>query len=191
MSLEHAILGFLTYRPMSGYDLKKIFDTSVRHFWPADQAQIYRTLNWLSEKGWADVEVVEQEDRPDRKVYHITEAGREELRQWLTTPLPMAQSRSAPMIQVFFAGQLPDEEVIAMFERAAEHMRMLLQQYDRIPERIDAYADYVRSPREFFFWMLTLEIGKMTARTNLEWIESIIQRIRNGDIPKEYLSGET
>ena len=42
MSLEYAILGFLCYKPLSGYDLKKIFDNSVQHFWPADQGQIYR-----------------------------------------------------------------------------------------------------------------------------------------------------
>ena len=56
MSLEHAILGFLNYKPLSGYDLKKIFDTSVRHFWAADQSQIYRTLNRLTERGWAEME---------------------------------------------------------------------------------------------------------------------------------------
>ena len=59
MSLEQAILGFLNYRPFSGYDLKKIFDTSVRHFWPADQSQIYRTLNRLAEKSLAEMEVIE------------------------------------------------------------------------------------------------------------------------------------
>ena len=69
MSLEHAILGFLNYRPFSGYDLKKIFDTSVRHFWPADQSQIYRTLSRLEENGFAEMEVVEQEDRPDQPGY--------------------------------------------------------------------------------------------------------------------------
>jgi PadR family transcriptional regulator AphA len=185
MSLEHAILGFLNYRPMSGYDLKKIFDGSVRHFWPADQAQIYRTLSRLGEKGLAEMEVVEQEDRPDRKVYHITESGQEQLRQWLATPLPFEENRSAPMVQVFFAGQLSDEEVIAMFGRVAAFMRMGLQQYEQIPQGIEAYADYVQSPRQFFFWMLTLEIGKMMARTNLEWIESVIERIRSGDIPQE------
>ncbi len=47
MSLKHAILGFLELSPFSGYDLKKAFDGSVQHFWPADQAQIYRTLNQL------------------------------------------------------------------------------------------------------------------------------------------------
>ena len=48
MSLEYAILGFLNYLPLSGYDLKKMFDTSVQHFWPADQSQIYRTLARLT-----------------------------------------------------------------------------------------------------------------------------------------------
>ena len=81
MSLEHAILGFLNYRPLTGYSLKKIFDTSVQHFWPADQSQIYRTLSRLEEDGWAKMEVVEQENRPNRKVYHITDSGQEELKQ--------------------------------------------------------------------------------------------------------------
>jgi len=75
MSLEFAILGFLHYHPYSGYDLKKAFDASVRHFWPADQSQIYRTLGRLTEQGLAEMEVIEQTERPDRKVYHITQAG--------------------------------------------------------------------------------------------------------------------
>jgi DNA-binding PadR family transcriptional regulator len=185
MSLEHAILGFLNYRPFSGYDLKKIFDTSVSHFWPADQSQIYRTLNRLAEKGLAEMEVVEQEDRPDRKEYSITEAGQEKLRQWLVTPLPFGDHRNAPLIQVFFAGQLSNEEIVEMYRRVADFMRMGLQQYDRIPQDMGAYSDYVQSPREFFFWMQTLEIGKMAAQTNLKWIENVIEQIENGEIPDE------
>jgi len=40
MSLQHAILGFLNYKSLTGYDLKKIFVAAVRHFWAADQSQI-------------------------------------------------------------------------------------------------------------------------------------------------------
>jgi DNA-binding PadR family transcriptional regulator len=184
MSLQHAILGFLNHRPYSGYDLKKVFDTSVRHFWPADQSQIYRTLNRLTTNGWAEMEKIEQEKRPARKEYHITEAGQDELRQWLVTPLPFGDNRSAPMVQVFFAGHLTNEKIIAMYQRVADHMRIGLQQYELIPQEIEAYSEYVRSPREFFFWMQTLEIGKLTARTNLEWIENVIQQIKNGEIPE-------
>jgi PadR family transcriptional regulator AphA len=185
MSLDHAILGFLNYRPYSGYDLKKIFDTSVRHFWPANQSQIYRTLSRMAEKGLVEMQVVEQEDRPNRKEYSITPAGQAELRQWLVTPLPFDDNRSAPMIQVFFAGQLSNEEIIAMYQRVADFMHMGLQQYEQIPQEMEAYAEYVQSPREFFFWMQTLEIGKMMVRTNLEWIEGVITQIQDGAIPEK------
>lgn len=185
MSLEHAILGFLNYRPYSGYDLKKIFDTSVKHFWPADQSQIYRTLSRLAKKGLVEMEIVAQVDRPSRKEYSITPAGKEALHQWLVTPLPFGDHRNAPMIQVFFAGQLSNDDIVAMYQRVADFIRMGLQQYDQIPQDMEAYAEHIHSPREFFFWMQTLEIGKLTARTNLAWIEDVIQQIQNGDIPEE------
>ena len=51
MSLDFAILGFLSYSPFTGYDLKKFFDQSVRHFWTADQSQIYRILARLGDEG--------------------------------------------------------------------------------------------------------------------------------------------
>jgi DNA-binding PadR family transcriptional regulator len=184
MSLDHAILGFLTYRPYTGYDLKKIFDTSVRHFWPAHQSQIYRTLNRLSENGFVEMEKVEQENRPARKQYTITEEGRRELHRWMTTPLPFGEYRSAAMIQVFFAGQLSNQEIVQVYRRAADFIRQGLEQYDQIPKQIEAYSEIVQSPRDFFFWMQTLEIGMMTARTNLEWIVRVIEQIEAGEIPE-------
>jgi PadR family transcriptional regulator, regulatory protein AphA len=185
MSLEHAILGFLNYRPYSGYDLKKFFDTSVRHFWPADQSQIYRTLSRMSENGWVEIEVIHQETRPDRKVYHITETGKQELRNWLVTPLTPEENRSADMIQVFFAAQLSDEEILAMFERTAAMLRSGLEHYAHIPRNIEFYSEYTTSPREFFFWMLTLEVGIQNLKSSLEFLENLIQRIRNGELPSE------
>ena len=47
MSLNNGILGFLSMKPLSGYDIKKLFNMSAAFFWPADQAQIYRTLKSL------------------------------------------------------------------------------------------------------------------------------------------------
>jgi DNA-binding PadR family transcriptional regulator len=183
MSLEYAILGFLNYHPYSGYDLKKIFDDSVRHFWPADQSQIYRTLARLTEEGLAKMEKIAQEDRPDRKIYHITSNGRAELIKWLAGPTPMGEPRSASLIQIFFAGQLSDEDILAKFEAFAAMMRACLAGYDKIPAQIESYQQKINSPREQFFWMLTLENGIRGMRANLEWAESIIDRIKNGQVP--------
>ena len=156
MSLEYAILGFLHYHPYSGYDLKKAFDLSIRHFWPADQSQIYRTLGRLTEQGWAEVEVVEQTDRPDRKVYSITPAGRTALRSWLASTMPQHEARSAALIQVFFAGQLSDEEILAKFEEATQGMRMILERYEQVPHEIEDYVAEIGSPREEFFLTCSL-----------------------------------
>jgi len=183
MSLEHAILGFLQYGPSSGYDLKAVFDLSVQHFWPADQSQIYRTLTRLAEQGWAEREIVEGEDHPDRKVYHITETGRAALRDWLTTPLPMKGGRSAPLVQVFFAGQLPDEEILDIFRRAAEQCRAGLAQLRMIPNQCPAMIPAATSPRELFCWMLTLECGIHTSEAYLAWLDSVIARIESGALP--------
>lgn len=183
MSLDFAILGFLNYHPYTGYDLKKIFDTSVRHFWYADQSQIYRTLARLTENGWAKMEKIPQEDRPDRKVYHITDAGRAELLRWLSAPPPMGGPHSAPLIQVFFAAQLSDEELLAKFEGYAAIMRAILSQYEQIPAQLGPFQEEIPSPREHFFWLLTLENGIANMRANLAWAESVIERIKKGKVP--------
>ena len=184
MSLEHAILGFLQYRPFSGYDLKKVFDTSVQHFWPADQSQIYRTLARIADQGWAEVEVVRGEDRPDRKVYHITDAGRAELRRWLATPLPPEPHRTADLIRIFFAGQLSDEEVLAIFEDEAARTRAVLGRFGAVPELARQYVEAYGDDREHFFWFLTLEAGRLNAEAHLAWLESVIERIKNRRIPQ-------
>ena len=185
MSLEFAILGFLNYHPYTGYDLKKIFDTSIRHFWPAEQSQIYRTLARLTEQGYAGMEKVAQSDRPDRKVYHITEAGRTALREWIIGPLPMDEPRSAPLIQVFFAGQLADEEILTKFEGFAALMRASLVQYDQVPALIGPFEQEITSPREHFFWLLTLDSGIRNMRAALEWAEIVIEKIKSGKVPQK------
>ncbi len=182
MSLDYAILGFLNYQPFSGYDLKKAFDNSIRHFWYADQSQIYRTLARLTEQGLAEVKVVEQTDRPDRKVYSITPAGREALRGWLAGPFPTEALHNGPLIQVFFAGQLSDGEILGKFKEAAALFRTILDRYNQVPPQIDDYVAMVNSPREAYFWMLTLELGIKTMQAQLEWAESVIRVIENKEL---------
>jgi DNA-binding PadR family transcriptional regulator len=140
-------------------------------------------LSRLTEKEFVKMKKIPQDDRPDRKVYRITGAGRDALRQWLAGPPPLEDPRSASLIQVFFAGQLSDKEVLAKFKTAADMYRGVLAKYDHIPELWGPYRREINSPREQFFWMLTLENGIRTMRSNLEWIESIIERIENGQIP--------
>jgi len=183
LSLEYAILGFLNYRPYTGYELKKVFDRTVSYFWPADQSQIYRTLARLEEAGFVEVEKVVQDDLPMKKIHHITDKGRRDLDAWLSGPAPMDQGRSAALIQVFFAGRLSDEQVLEKFEEHAAKLREILRQFEGIPEGIKELSREAMSERESFFWMLTLESGLYSMRSSLEWAESVIERIKKGLVP--------
>ena len=185
MSLEYAILGFLNYLPLSGYDLKKMFDTSVQHFWPADQSQIYRTLARLTEQGLIEMQVIHQEERPDRKVYHITASGQVQLQGWLKGMPPAEPNRSAALIQVFFCGQLSDEQILAKFEAVAGMLRVILERYNQIPAQLEEYTSMINSPREIYFWLLTLDLGLRTMRAYLEWAENVIKQLKEGKVPSK------
>jgi DNA-binding PadR family transcriptional regulator len=181
MTLEYAILGFLNYQPMTGYDLKKVFDRSIRHFWQADQSQIYRTLTRLTEDGAATMEVMEQTDRPDRKVYSITSTGRDRLLEWLTRPFPQEESRSKPLVQMFFSGQVPDDRMVEKLTGALEGMRQQMAVFDLIPDQVREFTPMAKNDRELFYWFLTLELGKRNLQMNIEWMESVIDRIKRQD----------
>lgn len=177
MSLDYAILGFLNYGASSGYDLKKAFDASIKHFWSANQSQIYRTLSRLSEDGWVAMDVVEQDDRPDRKVYHITEAGKAALRDWLLTPLPLEMEHSATLIQIFFSAQLNNTAILAALQQQAEILRARLAQLDAIPKQATTYMQQINSSRDVFFWTLTLDYGLQLNRAKLAWVEATMRKI--------------
>ncbi len=106
MSLKHALLGFINYGPMTGYELKKFFDTSVAHFWNAELSQIYPALKAMESEGLVEMKVEVQDDRPNRKVYSITESGRRELVDWLAKPADRDQVREPILIKVFFGSSL-------------------------------------------------------------------------------------
>lgn len=168
MSLDHAILGFFSYKSLSCYDLKKVFDSFVRHFWYADQSQIYRTLSKLTGQGFVEMELIEQSDRPDCKVYHITQMGLKELHDWLTGPFPVQQPHSGPLVQIFFSGQLSNAELLIRFETAARIFRTILASYEQVPTEIDDFRKMVHSSREESLGLSTLDLGSEPCRLN--WI---------------------
>jgi PadR family transcriptional regulator AphA len=169
MSLAHAILGTLRSGPMTGYDLKtRCFDQSVAHFWPADQAQIYRTLDRMAADDWVSSAIEAQEGRPNRKEYRITAAGRDELARWLVTDLALPALRDPFLVQLFFADPLSGEQIDALLVRQIEHHRERLDRLEAIP--LPGLADLAGS-REYSLQRLTLELGLALERAHIAWAE--------------------
>jgi DNA-binding PadR family transcriptional regulator len=178
MSLKHALLGFLSYRPMTGYDLKQHFDRSIYYFWNANLSQIYPTLSKMKDEGWLTMEVELQEDRPNRKVYHITTAGREELQRWLQSPADVAPVRDAFLIKIFFGGQLDKEDSLSQLRcHLALHQEQLAVYQETVRGRIQQSMEGTGMEREAFFWNLTLDRGMKYEQGWIEWCQETIAKI--------------
>ena len=172
MSLSHAILGLLQKESMTGYDLKtRCFDQSIAHFWPADQSQIYRNLDKLAKEGWAHSDLQVQQERPNRKVYSITEAGRAELARWLTSPQEIPIYREPFLIQLFFGQQLANQELIQIMQEQLRQHQRRLDTYDAIP------LPAVGTPglgRRYTLERLTLDLGVEIQKTYIAWLQHSI-----------------
>jgi len=176
MSLPHAILGFLQIEPMTGYDLKTVcFDQSIAHFWPADQSQIYRTLDNLTEKGWVESELEIQTDRPNRKIYSITEAGRAELTRWLQSEQDLPVHREPFLVQLFFSDQLPNEQIITLMERQLAAHEAVLARY----RTIEIPNTVLNPPRAVELQGMTLDMGMRIEQMYIDWLRDSIAKIKS------------
>jgi len=172
MSLKHALLGVLTVKPMTGYELKQFFDSSVQHFWNAELSQIYPTLKALEEQGWVDKHVEVQETRPNKKIYEITETGRDELGRWVRNPQPPADLRDPFLIKVFFGANLPVEDMLVLLRRQMEEEQKVLAFSESVlTEKIREGVKHLDMPRHGLFWTLTLEMANAYRRAYIDWCE--------------------
>lgn len=177
MSLKHALLGFLSQQPLTGYDLKKAFDGSVSNFWPADQAQIYRTLARLVADGLAEVRVVPQEGRPARKEHHITPAGHDELQRWVRTPLDPQPTREAFLLQVYFAGEVSREEFLAVIDERIQEGEIEMDVFRGIVAGFAAAIGDAPLSLEHWLPMATLDNGFRHFTTELAWLRDLRAQI--------------
>ena len=172
MSLKHALLGLLSYHPMTGYELKQFFDSSVQHFWNAELSQIYPTLKTLEDNGYVEKHVEVQESRPNRKVYEITPHGREEMARWLREPSMPADMRDPFLIKIFFGTEVPLEDVLVLLRRQMEEQQMIMGYADTVlRDRINKHAKSEQhgDARQALFWTLTLEMAIAYRRAYIEW----------------------
>ncbi|MGW1510054.1 PadR family transcriptional regulator [Streptomyces sp. NPDC002394] len=176
MSLKHAVLAALLEGEASGYDLAKIFDVSVANFWAATPQQLYRELERLAEAGLITARVVEQERRPNKRMFSLTEPGRKDLIACTTTPPRPSAVRDELMVQVQACDEGDTAAVRAFVAQRMETARAKLARYDRLRERMldgrdeDTYLGEVERVGPY----LTLMRGRFFEEENLRWGERVL-----------------
>jgi DNA-binding PadR family transcriptional regulator len=169
--LARIILGLLAIAPMTGYDLKRHFDSTVGHFWAADKAQIYRTLARLVAEGHAEVETVAGSGAPDRQEHHVTAAGRAALAEWLVSEPERHVERDPFLARVFFGADLDDDGLRSLFARRREAVQTQLASFEQMRAEADTPDRGAR------LRLATLDNGIAHLHTELAWLEAVEDEI--------------
>lgn len=167
MDVKTLCLGVLTERPMTGYEIKKLFETGFRHFFVAGFGSIYPALAELAQAGLVTVESVEQEGRPDKKVYRIAPAGRQALVDELAATAPRHKVRSEFLALIYFAHLLPPERVEAVIDGMVREWEAVLAHLDAADHRQGAAACPGPTPGTHF----ALGFGRTMIATALAYVK--------------------
>ena len=178
--LKHALLGLLTYAPMTGYDLKQIMVQSTSNFWYAKQSQIYTTLKAMEEDELVESVIEEQKGKPDRRVYSLQEKGKRALKVWLGESITELELRKeSVLLKLFFSAPKGKRELLENLEHLQKLHQTQLGVYQNETKAV--IEDYARilpeAAKDELLWDATRRFGVLFEEMYIAWIEETKMRI--------------
>ncbi|GLW63368.1 PadR family transcriptional regulator [Actinomadura rubrobrunea] len=180
MALRHAVLAALLDGEYSGYQLAKIFDVSVSNFWHAVPQQLYSELAKLEAEGLIRGRRVIQHDRPNKRVYTVTQAGLEELERFAATPAKPGIIRENLLVMVQAVDHISAAPVIEQLEERAKIAAAKVEIFRRTLEHLRGDMDeetYLRHGSPIGPYLTCLR-GLRFEQENYEWFTSTARLLR-------------
>ena len=174
--MRYAALAALLEGEASGYELSKRFHVSVGNFWSATPQQLYRELERLEAEGFVRARVVEQRRRPNKRVFALTETGREALRVFTAEPVRLTAIRDELLIKVQAVDLGEVDAVRAAIEERMKLSRTRLARYDQMHEGLlegRSEEEFLRTAERVGPY-LTLMRGRSFEQENLRWFETAL-----------------
>lgn len=162
---EYAVMGLLAMGARTGYDIKKMVEETISHFWNESFGHIYPVLKRLHERGWV-TKTAEVEQGRNRNVYALTESGQAALQAWFKEPVAPTPLRNELLLKLFFgrfaaAGDLR-AQVLAHRARQQQGQAMIASILQQLPDEPEAAPHLT-------YWRLTLSMGAHVTQALLDW----------------------
>jgi DNA-binding PadR family transcriptional regulator len=168
-SFRHFILGLLTRKPMSGYDIKRALHGLGWLVGDPSFGTLYPALHAMLRDGLATVDVDPRHDKPPRKVYSITNAGKQELAEWADQPQAPNSSLRAFVMRLNLAENLSQDGLVAHLEQrraqVAAHRANLEQATGSLDEKVDLGE------------RLATTYGLALAAAELDWLDNTLDQL--------------
>ncbi|MFQ6014613.1 MAG: PadR family transcriptional regulator [Anaerolineae bacterium] len=182
MSFRYFILGLLTQQPMSGYDIKRFLKSLTWLIGSPSFGSLYPALHALLEDGLVTVDIFPRQDKPPRKMYTITEAGRQVLQEWINQPVVSSASLKAFVMRLILASNFPHAGLVAQLQQrraqvAAHHITL-----EQIARALDEGIDLRQR--------LALGYGLALATAELAWLDTTLDQLSQQSLPVEVVQGD-
>lgn len=171
--MDYVLLGLLSHEPMTGYEMKKRLDTTLRFFWGGSYGSIYPTLSLLEKEGKVTREDARSNGR-EKISYSITEYGKDALKEWLQKLVEKDELRYETLLKIFFGNETGMEGVREHIERFEEKCREELVVLNMFAGNL---AQYLEDDTHKHYY-LTVMFGMKTYESYLEWCKAAKEQIR-------------
>jgi len=167
---------------MTGYELTKEFDESLAYFWHAMSQQIYKELDTMEKSGWLVSERVMQSEKPNKRVYSITEKGKAALLEWLSKPEAgvnrFMQRKNPFLLRLAFSGEASDELALGMLYDFRNQYLSFAESLDDVEEML-AKEEAILGPKVMKYWKIVALHGEIIRKARLAWVEKAIAILEN------------
>src|SRR5687768_6638175 len=170
MSVRHALLGLLAQRSRHGYELHSAFEAVIgEENWDVKPAQIYTTLLRLEEGGLVEQEAIAQEAGPEKRIYAITESGREALAAWFGSSIEPEHQRDEFFIKL----------ILSLSTEGADSYQILWAQRSRLYQEMHALTRQrsLLDPKTELARILLIEKAHMHLEADVRWLDMIETRL--------------
>jgi DNA-binding PadR family transcriptional regulator len=173
-----AVLGMLAFRPMSGYDIKKMIDKSVSYFWKENYGHIYPVLAKLKSEGLVRLQgksAKSAKGGPERKVYSITPEGSKVIKDWLYQPHAPEYFRIEILLKLFFGMLVPREVSLSAVYREKSMALQVLNELKELCEQ----GSKMPAREASLFPLATINYGIKHYTAVMEWCDETVALLQN------------
>ena len=179
---SYAILGLLSVKPWSTYELAKQMQRDLRFVWPRAESNLYVEPKKLIAHGFASASS-EPRGKRRRTVYAITPAGRKALADWLGSPAVEPRWEAESLIKFIFATAGSKEQLLENLRDFRSHATVRWQALEAIAR---SYLDGSEPfPDRTHLNVLVTRLQLETARLHATWAERAVAEVDNWSAPAE------
>ena len=183
MSIKLAILGILSWKPSTGYELKKIFEDSTFMYWSGNNNQIYKALISLEDEELVTSEVIHQDSSPSKKIYTITEEGLKELKKWIVSSPDSPEIKKTFLVQLAWSDMLSDTELNEILTNYENEIKVqLIMQKEKYRRALHSPN---RNTRESLLWEMISENIISTYNNELNWVRETRKKLFKNEFMEE------